>query len=406
MRCVPYLRLPLLVLLLGAGACSPVYVVKAAVAEVGILGARRPLAEVVLDPATDARTRGILTFVMEAREFARDELAMDVGESYTSYVERESDTLALVLSAAYRDRLAPRTWWFPVVGHVPYRGFFDENAARREQASLEAEGYDTYLRPTAAFSTLGWFDDPLLSTVVGSDEVEAVTTVLHELTHNHLFVPGQVRFNESFATFVGRVAAAEFFCTRDGGGPDTVKCLRARARWRDTQRYSVFLGRFLEELDALYADPSLTPAEKIAARETVFAAARERFRSDLAPQLESLTFRSFMEVELNNATVLARLRYYHRLPDFQALLEREGGLRETLAWLAANAEGGSDAFLLLPSVVPPSGPDYVTGSDFSGTHRTTAAWQTTNAATTLRQSRRSGRSTGTRRGRTASPRMS
>ncbi|HSG48918.1 MAG TPA: aminopeptidase, partial [Longimicrobiales bacterium] len=186
----------------SAAACSPVYVMKAAVAQVGILGDRRPLADMVLDPATDDHTRGALTLVMEAREFAMDELGLDVGGSYTSYSELPSDTLALVLSAAYRDRLAPRTWWFPVVGHVPYRGFFDEEEALEAQRGLEAEGFDTYLRPTAAFSTLGWFDDPLLSSVLQADYVEVVTTVLHELSHNHLFVPGRVTFNESFATFV------------------------------------------------------------------------------------------------------------------------------------------------------------------------------------------------------------
>jgi predicted aminopeptidase len=336
-------------------ACSPVYVVRAGLAEVEILGDRRPLPEVILDPGTDDRTRGILTFVMEAREFAIHELGLNPGNSYTSYVERPSDTLALVLSAAYRDRLQPRTWWFPVVGHVPYRGFFDADAARREQARLEDEGFDTYLRPTAAFSTLGWFDDPLLSTVLGGDEVEAVATVLHELAHNRLFVPGKVRFNESYANFVGRAGAAEFFCTRPGGGLDTVKCRRARARWRDTQRYSRFLEGFLARLDALYADPRWSADEKIRDRQALFERARDEFRDQLQPALEASSFRSFLTVELNNATVLARLRYYHRLGDFQRLMEERGGLAQAIDHLAETAGGAADPFALLPS--PDSPPE-------------------------------------------------
>ena len=334
-------------LTLALTACSPVYVVKAGLAQIEILGNRRPLAEVILDPSTDPHTRGTLTLVMEAREFARDRLGLEVGGSYTSYSELASDTLALVLSAAYQDRLQPRTWWFPVVGHVPYRGFFSEEDALQEQRALEGQGYDTYLRPTAAFSTLGWFDDPLLSSVVGADAVEVVTTVLHELSHNHLFIPGQVGFNESYATFVGRAAAVEFFCTRPGGGADTLKCLRAQARWRDTQRFSRFLDTVVEELDTVYGDPLLTTPEKLQRREAVFGSARERFRQDVAPTLESLTFRSFETLPLNNATLLSRIRYYQRLPDFEALRARLGGLREAVQYLEDNVTRDQDAFLLL-----------------------------------------------------------
>lgn len=335
-------------LLLAATACSPVYVVKAGLAEMRILGDRRPLAEVVLDPDTDPTTRGTLTLVMEAREFARDGLGLEVGNSYTSYTELESDTLALVLSAAYPDRLQPRTWWFPVVGHVPYRGFFSEEDARDAQRDLEAEGFDTYLRPTAAFSTLGWFDDPLLSSVVGPDAVEVVTTVLHELSHNHLFVPGQVGFNESYATFVGRAAAAEFFCTRPGGGPDTVLCLRAQARWRDTQRFSRFLDPVVADLEAVYGDPALSLQEKLARREEAFREARERFRREVSPAFESLTFSSFETLPLNNATLLSRIRYYRDLSRFEALRVERGGVAAAVRHLAERAETVPDPFTLLP----------------------------------------------------------
>src|SRR6185503_6627521 len=250
-------------LIVGAGACSPVYVIRAGLAEARILSRRRPLAEVVLDSATDARTRGKLLLAIEARGWARDSLHLDVGDAYTSFTQLDSDTLALVLSAAYKDRLASKTWWFPIVGSVPYRGFFDEEKAEAEERKLAAEGFDTYLRPTSAFSTLGWFADPLLSSIVREDEVDLIDTILHELSHNHLFVPGQVRFNESFATFVGRVGAIDFFCRRAGGGPDTVWCTRAEARWRDFQRFSRWLDGLVADLQALYADASLTSEQKV-----------------------------------------------------------------------------------------------------------------------------------------------
>lgn len=333
----------------GALACSPIYVIKAGIAEAKILAARRPIPEVLADSSTDAATRGKLTFVLEARRFAQEELGIDPGDSYTMYTRLESDTLALVVSAAQKDRLVPKTWWFPIVGHVPYKGYFGLDDALDAQADLERDGLDTYLRPTAAFSTLGWFNDPILSSVLRADDVEVVETVLHELSHQYLFVPGQVGFNESFATFVGRSGAARFFCTRDGGGQDTVKCARAQARWRDFQRFGVFVDGLVDELQALYGREDLTREEKLERREAVFAAALDRFDTDVQPTFESIGFGSFRSTPLNNATLLARMRYYHRLPDFQALLEREGDLVSTLRWLRERVRGVDDPFSLLPT---------------------------------------------------------
>lgn len=333
----------------GAWACSPVYVIKAGIAEARILRARRPIPEVLADSATDAATRGKLAYILEARRFAADVLGFDVGDAYTMYTRLDRDTLALVVSAAEKDRLVPRTWWFPIVGRMPYKGYFDDDDARKAQAELEEEGYDTYLRPTSAFSTLGWFNDPVLSTFLYADEVEVVETVLHELSHRYLFVPGQVGFNESFATFVGRVAAIEFFCTRDGSGPDSVKCARAQARWRDYQRFSVFVDGLVLELEAIYGDGALSRDDKLRLREGVFQAALARFDRDVAPTFESFGFGGFRDTPLNNATLLARIRYYHRLPDFQALLDaRDGDLGAVLAELKAGVASVADPFQLLP----------------------------------------------------------
>lgn len=343
----------------GAWACSPVYVIKAGIAEAKILRARRPIPEVLADSSTDAATRGKLAYIVEARRFAADEMGVDPGDAYTMYTKLDRDTLAMVLSAAEKDRLIPKTWWFPIVGRMPYKGYFDDDDARKAQANLENEGFDTYLRPTSAFSTLGWFNDPVLSTFLYADEVEVVETVLHELSHRYLFVPGRVGFNESFATFVGRVAAIQFFCTREGGGPDSVKCLRAQARWRDFQRFSVFVDGMVDDLQTIYGDTTLTRATKLERREAVFQASLERFDEEVAPALESFTFSGFRNTPLNNATLLARIRYYHRLPDFQAYLDGHGGdLEAALAQLKTDVDGGTDPFSLLPegSSPPPALP--------------------------------------------------
>ena len=299
-------------------------------------------------PATDDRTKTKLTFVVEARNYAISEFGLDVGRSYTSFSQLKSDTLAMVLSAAHQDQLTPKTWWFPIVGRVPYKGYFNENAAIEEQGKLEEDGFDTFLRPTAAFSTLGWFADPLLSSLLRLDEVDLVETVLHELSHNHLFVKGQVRFNESFATFVGRAGAIEFFCNRQGGGPDTVRCLRAQARWRDHQRFEGFIEGLVEQLQVVYQDTTLAYETKLTERERIFDRHLEIFANEVQPSFEASTYQSFLVTPLNNATLLTRIRYHHRLQDFQALLEREGDLRLAVQYLKDGVDRVDDPFDLLP----------------------------------------------------------
>jgi len=336
------------------GACSPIYVIRAGIAEAKILAARRPIPEVVGDPATTDETRGKLALVLEARTFAIDSLGLDVGDSYKSFTQLQKDTLAMVLSAAYRDRLAAKTWWFPIVGRVPYRGYFSLENAQDAQEDLERDGLDTYLRPTAAFSTLGWFADPLLSTLLRYDHVQLVASVLHELSHNHLFVSGHVRFNESFATFVGQVGAIEFFCRREGGGPDTTWCRRAQANWRDAQRFGRFMDALVTDLQALYAEADLSLDEKLRRREEIFEAFRARFTRDVQPTFEAATYTGFLSTPLNNATLLSRMLYYHRLDDFdRTYAERGEDLRETVDYLARGVDGVDDPFDLLEAAPAP-----------------------------------------------------
>lgn len=351
------LLLPLLLVVALSTGCSPVYVVKAGIAEARILAGRRPISEVMVDSATAEEVRGKLAYVWEARRFAADSLGLRVGDAYTTFTRLPSDTLALVLSAAPADALRPLTWWFPVVGRLPYRAYFDDDEAMEEQRSLMERGYDTYLRPTAAFSTLGWFSDPLLSTVLRAETVSVVETVFHELAHTHLFVPGHVRFNESFATFVGSAGAVAFFCGRRGSGPRSVKCIRARASWEDDQRFSRFLDDVVADLEELYADADLPRPELLERKERIMAGAKEEFRRSVLPELRVQRFRFFTDLPLNNATLLARMRYYHRLPDFQAFLDRHGGrMPEALAALEEGLGEVDDPYDVLSGAAEP-GPE-------------------------------------------------
>lgn len=321
--------------------CSPGYVLRAGYEEAKLLSRRRPIAEARADAATTQEDRRKLGLVLHARTFAREGLGLEVGDSYTTYARVDSDTLLLVVSAAEKVRFQQYTWWFPIVGRVPYKGYFRFRDALEEAARLEEAGLDTYVRPTAAFSTLGWFNDPLLSTVLRSPDVFLVSTVIHEVTHNTLYLPSQAAFNESFANFVGDVGAAELLCGIEGD--DGRRCLQARAAWRDNLLFGRFLGDLVASLEAVYDRADITDAEKLVAREEVFAKARRAFREDLQPELRALTFAGFLESELNNAALIGRRLYYDRLDLFEDLRVSLGGdLAATIERVVAAAEAEPD----------------------------------------------------------------
>ncbi|MBI4513582.1 MAG: aminopeptidase, partial [Gemmatimonadetes bacterium] len=264
-------------------ACSPGYVARAAWEEARILTRRKPIAEVIADRRTDPELRGKLELVLEAREFARRELGLRPGRSYEHYTDVGRDTLALVLSASPPDRLVAKTWWFPIVGRVPYLGFVDARRAMREEKELKAQGFDTYLRPTAAFSTLGWLPDPLLSTALDDDSLGLAETVIHELVHNTVFVKSAVQFNESLANFVGLTGAAEFFCRSDTAA---AACREAQARAHDAIFVSDMLDALRDSLVALYARRLPRP-ELLTERAGLLERMNERFREETVPRLRS-----------------------------------------------------------------------------------------------------------------------
>jgi predicted aminopeptidase len=312
----------LVIALILFAALTPMgrYLVRGAIAESKILLSRRPIPELVGDASVDARTRGKLALVLEARAFAADSLGLDAGESFTTYAPLERDTLVLVVSAAKRDELTLHRWWFPIVGRVPYKGFFDFPRALRTAAEMREEGYDTYVRPASAFSTLGWFNDPLVSTTLRLDSAALANTVIHELTHNTFYARGQAIFNESFASFVGARGAERFFRARG----DSALVRRVLDDWEDDKLLGRFYTGLYATLDSAFkAHPDDRDA-RLRAREAIYAEARRQLRTGIGPRLNTWPPGLLDRIQLDNAALLARRIYVTDLELFDEVYEREG----------------------------------------------------------------------------------
>lgn len=317
------------------------YLSRAAYEESRILLRRQPIDRIASDSLSPAEVRDRLRLVLDARAHAESALGLRAKESFTTYSRVDHDTLVLVLSAAYRDRLEPVRWWFPIVGRVPYKGFFDFAAAERARADFARRGFDTYLRPASAFSTLGWFNDPLLSTTLAQGPLNLANTVIHELAHNTLFVRSQVEFNESFASFVGARGAAEFFRAR--GDEESARLVELQ--WEDDKRLGAFWEALRQSIDSAYAAWPSDSAARVRARDQVYAAARRTLVDSLGPLLKTVSPARLERVRLDNAALLARRTYASNLPLFEEVWIRSGrSVRATIERIKELTDESEDPF--------------------------------------------------------------
>jgi predicted aminopeptidase len=315
------------------------YVTRAGLEETRILQSRQPIDRLVRRPDIDPALRRSLGLVLETRDYAA-RLGLKAKETYTTYADVGRDTLLLVLQAAPKDCICPHTWKYPIVGRIPYKGFFDPVSARRETARFSSRGYDTYLRPSSAFSTLGWFNDPLLSTALTPDSVELAATVFHEIAHNTLYVKSATPFNESFAQMVGYRSAQAFFQERG----DSARARQAADRWHDEIVLGDYYASLVERLEGLYSQhPDSVRLEE--GRRSAAAWARFQLEGPIGQRLRTYKIGRLAERPINNAQLIGARIYRTRLDLFDRWYERHdrdvGRSVSALKTLMDGAEGDS-----------------------------------------------------------------
>jgi predicted aminopeptidase len=283
----------------------------------------RPIA-VVAETATDPALKERLARVQAIRAFASRELALPDNASYTRYADLGRPFVVWNVFAAPELSLAPRQWCFPVAGCVSYRGYFADADARAEAARLAADGDDVYVGGVPAYSTLGYFDDPVLSTFIGYREPELARLLFHELAHQVVYVKDDTAFNESFAVAVEE-EGLERWLAAQRDRPDAGELAGAAARGARLQaEFRVLVRRTRDRLAALYAS-DVPASDKRAGKAAAFADMRSEHERMKAAADGAPVFDRWFAGGANNAGIAAVTLYADRVPQFRALLAAEGG---------------------------------------------------------------------------------
>ncbi|MDR2072896.1 MAG: aminopeptidase [Spirochaetaceae bacterium] len=302
----------------GALVFSGCYTLKQGAIMLGYLGKAVALED--LEDTADPETRAFISRVEDIRRFAMNELGLRESKNYTRYVEIDRDYLAAVVSACAADSFTRHEWTFPVVGTVPYKGFFDTAGARKEALSLRAEGLDVWVRGVDAFSTLGWFRDPLYSYMKKYSEYHLADLIIHELVHATVFLRGQAQFNEQLAEFIGTTGARLYIAGRFGlQSPEYLAIDREAA---DAGVFREYIRGLIQELEAVYGDSSLNREVKLQRKAGIIAGAQKRFAGEYESRFTGEDYRGFATLSVNNA-YLDLFRLYHEEDSFLKSLYRQ-----------------------------------------------------------------------------------
>lgn len=284
------------------------YAARQGYGQLSIIWNAKPVEEFLADPSFPDSLKARLNFIAEVRKYSIDSLGLKDTENYKTMFDQKGKEIMWVVMASEKFRLKPKEWSFPIVGSVPYKGFFDEKRAIALKKELETEGWDVVVRNPGGWSTLGWFTDPILSKMLTRSEGDLANLIIHEMSHATIFVKDSVDFNENLATFIGDRGAEKFLIYKYGA--DSKEYTTYMEEDKDYLKFVDHMLRGAKSLDSLYNsfDDTDPPAEKIKMKEqaigkiissldtlslTLTSAPSKRFRKELPNNAYFMNFRQY-----------------------------------------------------------------------------------------------------------------
>ncbi|MHC4391236.1 MAG: aminopeptidase [Planctomycetota bacterium] len=320
------------------------YYLQLAGGQLQILERRVPIAEALEYDHLSDTERDKLTLVEPVLSFARGRVQLTSAGSYETFYDTGLGPVSWNVVACEKTRFQRHEFWFPVIGEAPYKGYFHREGAQGEVASLEARGLDVRLVGVPAYSTLGWFEDPVYRSMLRASQYGFVSTLIHEVTHSTIFRPGDATFNESMATFVGQAGAMEFL--REHFGPGSCEVHRAEAELHDRALFRQAMHEFAGRLEALY-ESEATEEEKLTLREAIFADGKARFEALRVARFRTEGYAWIKDARLDNCFFMSHRTYTDRVAIFARVHEATGERwADTLA-VFAQAAAAEDPTLSL-----------------------------------------------------------
>ena len=316
-------------LLLPCLGCQMGYYFHSAYHQSRLINGRETIDKVLRQSGVSEETKRKLRLVQDAKAFAESDLGLKTSRNYTTFVKLDDPYVTYIVQVAHADQLTPYLWNFPLVGKVPYKGFFRKHLAEEEAATFAKDKYDTYIRGVSAYSTLGWFQDSVLSSMLRYSDYDLVELIIHETVHTTLFIKNAAEFNERMATFLGQEGMKLFFLRREGKG--SANLVKAEKDSADQKIFSAFITKEIESLKKWFAEhKGFTQDEKAARLKEI----QTRFKLEVRPNIQNDNYQDFENRELNNAYLLGLQTYIYSLEDFQKLFDKFGqDFLKTLAYL-------------------------------------------------------------------------
>ncbi|MFC1863003.1 aminopeptidase [Thermodesulfobacteriota bacterium] len=328
-----------LLFFLSLSGCRLSYVLHAASGQLHVINNSIPLEDVLQGDTLSPVQKERLRLVAEIKIFGEEELGLRATDNYNTVYLESDQAPVYIISAAPKDQLTSITWWFPIVGRMPYLGFFDLDKAQNKQKDLNNKNLDVIIGKAGAYSTLGWFQDPVTLNLLDGTEVDLAEIILHEMTHTTIYLNGQGAFNESLANLIGKKGAVAFM--ENKYGPTHSLTMEAMYNLEDNRIFSLFLTSLFEKLERCYAS-STSYQEKVDDREKIFNTSLKEFE-EIKGLLRTDRYSYFGKNRLNNAYLLSIGLYNRHFLLIEMLLEKKNGsIRSTLQLLKDLSKGDED----------------------------------------------------------------